>query len=166
MKTEQQREQEYREAWDLWQKEAPEEAAKAGGPKWEKLGPAPKFDGDDHDPLALAADPGPQPEEPSSTDAACAVIEAVYLIAGTRDRKTKVRAEALLIAIGRSEKSEAQVAQENGLKSRAAVSKIVREYKAALKLKTHRATQSDAVVEASRERAKRVHEARKIDPKN
>lgn len=162
MKTEAHREAEYNAAWEAWEKSAPAEAAEAkaltGGPKFDRLVPAKRRDPDEieHD----AEDPGPQPEEPSSSELASVLMEVIYLFQGSKDRTIRVRAEALAVVIGRSEKSEQAIADENGI-GRAAVSKIVRELKSNLGIKTARATRSDAVVAQARARALRVHAARR-----
>jgi len=75
-------------------------------------------------------------------------------------RQQAMRAQALLFAIGRTRKTETQIAQEFGY-TRANVSAVVKNYQRKFKLWKSRGMKSDAAVEVYRERAKRVHRENK-----
>ena len=75
-------------------------------------------------------------------------------------RQQAMRAQAILFAIGRTHKTETQIAEEFGY-TRANVSAVVKQYQRKLSLCKSRGMKSEDAVEVYRERAKRVHAKRK-----
>ena len=75
-------------------------------------------------------------------------------------RQQAMRAQAILFAIGRTHKTETQIAQEFGY-TRANVSAVVKQYQRKLNLSKSRGMKSDQAVKVYRERAKRVHRKNK-----
>ena len=75
-------------------------------------------------------------------------------------RQQAMRAQAILFAIGRTHKTETQIAEEFGY-TRANVSAVVKQYQRKLSLCKSRGMKSEDAVEVYRERAKRVHTKRK-----
>jgi DNA-binding MarR family transcriptional regulator len=75
-------------------------------------------------------------------------------------RQQAMRAQAILFAIGRTHKTETQIAEEFGY-TRANVSAVVKQYQRKLSLCKSRGMKSEDAVEVYRERAKRVHAKKK-----
>jgi len=75
-------------------------------------------------------------------------------------RQQAMRAQAILFAIGRTRKTETEIAKEFGY-TRANVSAVVKQYQRKLGLWKSRGMKSEAAVKVYRERATRVHNQRK-----
>lgn len=165
--------EQYNKAWEDWKEQDPEGYAQAMAQGlepdfYEPHGQAGKHVGEEKSPLDYASVdpvlPGDEeieaPQAPAQHTALEAVIEVLWILGAARSRETRIKASVLLAIAAKVPVPFADIAEREGL-TRAAVSKLARQFKSALGLTITGSTRSDAYVSQCRSRAARVHVARK-----